>query len=262
MPREKSRLDFGENLAITAEKLSNKKSGLFDKKIGKIWKACKENATKYVTEPAFFVKMTSGRYFIRDFVNGGNKDNGKNRTVSEIDILKFAFIAELLQINLTVEQAATLFEHGITLRDIQSKSAQELAAQRWSFVNVDEKNKLDTILSKLTDLGAAGGYRKLPQKYFDTDVDDLEAKTITLNIEKTQKDGWEEDFKRWKAKADELVSKGIDLNKVEFYDLLVVSDFHLAAGNHPTPEVIARFRPTEDFFYDDAFFRFVYSMNK
>ncbi len=45
---------------------------------------------------------------------------------------------------------------------------------------------------------------------------------------------------------------------VRYYDLLVVSDLHLAAGNHPTPEGLVNFSPTEDFFFDDTFFRFLY----
>ncbi len=45
---------------------------------------------------------------------------------------------------------------------------------------------------------------------------------------------------------------------VRYYDLLVVSDLHLAAGNHPTPEGLVSFSPTEDFFFDDTFFRFLY----
>ncbi|MBN1137999.1 MAG: hypothetical protein JXM73_15525, partial [Anaerolineae bacterium] len=35
------------------------------------------------------------------------------------------------------------------------------------------------------------------------------------------------------------------------------SDFHLAAGNRPSQEGLARLSPTEDFFFDDAFFRFL-----
>jgi UDP-2,3-diacylglucosamine pyrophosphatase LpxH len=45
---------------------------------------------------------------------------------------------------------------------------------------------------------------------------------------------------------------------IRFYDMLVVSDLHLAGGNRPTPEGLDRFSPTEDFFYDDHFFRFLH----
>lgn len=62
---------------------------------------------------------------------------------------------------------------------------------------------------------------------------------------------WFEKLQSWLAK------KGAALQTIEYYDLLVVSDFHLAAGNRPSREGLARLSPTEDFFFDDAFFRFL-----
>jgi len=55
----------------------------------------------------------------------------------------------------------------------------------------------------------------------------------------------------------EIEALGDDLKTIAFYDLLAVSDFHLAAGNRPSPEGLARLSPTEDFFFDNAFFRFL-----
>ncbi len=65
-------------------------------------------------------------------------------------------------------------------------------------------------------------------------------------------------FRTWKRAIETSPKRDDTLLPVRFYDLLAVSDFHAAAGNHPSPEGIARLNATEDFYFDDAFFRFLY----
>jgi hypothetical protein len=69
-------------------------------------------------------------------------------------------------------------------------------------------------------------------------------------------------FRTWKRAIEVYPKRDDTLFLVRFYDLLAVSDFHAAAGNHPSPEGIARLTATEDFYFDPAVFRFLHDCEK
>jgi hypothetical protein len=155
------------------------------------------------------VATPEGRAWLRWVVNKRRENDEDADRLGECDILRWAFAAELvhaaelISFDITVQEAISLVDHGVTLRDIKSKPPGEVGG--WVWPDIDE-NK----------------------------------------------------FKQWQDKIKGAEKEHKDLFSVRFYDLLVVSDFHLAAGDRPSPEGITRISPTEDFHFDDTFFRFLY----
>lgn len=165
--------------------------------------------------------------------------------------------ARLEFIGIPEEQARGLVLQGISLDDIQSASASGLAARQWALIEdlitggMAMEQAVDHVVG---DQELSDGITRWTQNY---------AIGKPTPEERTRQ--WLESkrFRKWKdlLRKDDDSGKSIDdLFLIEFYDLIVVSDFHVAAGNHPTPEGITRFSPTEDFFFDDAFFRFLHQM--
>jgi len=154
--------------------------------------------------------------------------------VRDPDLLKVAFAAELLQLSISEEQAVRLVSDGVTLRDMKSKPPGELARLGQDLFGFDQ------------------GYDESPG-FEELDDEDMPAQESPTS--ETLREQW---FAERKVELEDAETDGRNLFHIDFYDLLVVSDFHLAAGNHPLPEGLARFSPTEDFYFDDAVFRFLF----
>lgn len=165
--------------------------------------------------------------------------------VVESQVLRWALVAELARARIpgvSFDMAVGLVSHGITLRNLKAKSKEALANQRWSCIA--GRLNADETFAQVVE-----------RESQDPELNIQLADSIVFRTEHFVRRYFERQFERWRDAA-KLLDR--DFFSVEYYDLLVVSDFHLAAGNHPTAEGLARFSPAEDFFFDDAFFRFLY----
>ncbi len=194
-------------------------------------------------------------------------EEGNEIQVNESDILRWAFTAELMQLGIPAPKALSLVDQGITLRDIQFKPVEALAERRWKLAarlvgagvpvarDVAEalgEPELEAHLDEhwLQIIKKVLARADLPQQRRE--------KLLKQRLEALVK-GWLGDrFKELRSQAEKAEGEGQRLLAVSFYDVLVVSDFHLAAGNYPSPDGLARLSPTEDFYFDDAFFRYLF----
>ena len=185
----------------------------------------------------------------------GEADRRDEIQVRESDILRWAFTAELMQLGLAPGKALSLVDQGITLRDMRCeklRAIEELAERRWGLA----AGLVEEGVPAARDVADALGEPDL-EAYLDEHWlkvgDKVLARGDLLNdrLEALVK-GWLADrFRELRGQAQEEPA----LFDIRFYDLLVVSDFHLAAGNYPSPDGLARLSPTEDFYFDDAVFR-------
>jgi hypothetical protein len=185
----------------------------------------------------------------------GEADERDEIQVGESDILRWAIMAELMQLGILAEKALSLVDQGITLRDIRCEKlrpVEELAERRWDLAAGLVKEGVPAAGAVADALDEPDLEPYLGEHWLKVG-DKVLARGDLLNdrLEALVK-GWLGDrFRKLRGQAQE--EQG--LLAIGFYDLLVASDFHLAAGNYPSQDGLARLSPTEDFYFDDAFFR-------
>ena len=197
----------------------------------------------------------------------GFSEAGRGSEYSEIDLrdhllrefdgikekLEDLQVQRLFDFGIPLEKSRSLMRLGITLDDILNKSARELANHQWSKI-LERVREGEGVSSAMEEVIADNELveRILPSDRSNSRLDEpslTERGEFWLEVDQ---------YKVWKSEALRKVDsedRVEGLFKIDFYDLIAVSDFHIAAGNHPTPEGISRFSPTEDFYFDDAFFR-------
>ncbi len=162
---------------------------------------------------------------------------------SECEVLRWAFAAELAQAAYPASAAAALVDCGITLQELLNQPADALAARIWELARTEAdfgaaQARVAAIVPAFEPPESAGDAAAPLRQYREAEL--LRRVSAALTEQR--------------QRAEAL---GPMPTRVEFYDILAVSDFHLAAGNRPSPEGLTRFSPTEDFYFDDAFFRFL-----
>lgn len=167
----------------------------------------------------------------------------------ESEVLVWAFAAELVQLSLPVEQALALAEWGLTWQAIRPENARALSERVWVLASREDAHGDPAAFDAAV---ARAAQRVLGRPLFlDQDTSGWDESLRQAYTKAALLQQLAETFTQWRSAAPP------EIQEIDYYDILAVSDFHLAAGNHPSPEGLAQFSPTEDFYFDDAFFRFL-----